>query len=604
MERRQGGALPDGGMRVVTGSACVGVAAAGREVSRKGFSRSGRTLLLLCTGAMLAPVSAAAQTVPDAGTLQRQLRQGVLSTAPQRAPDTPQQVPPSENTNGERVRVERFAIEGATLVPLADLTAAVQPFVGRMLGLEELRAAARTLADVYRRRGYFARAVLPPQDVSSGTVRIQLVEGRFGQLVLDDQAPRTDGAFVARVAGARLRPGMPYSADALERGMLIANDLPGVRADGVLKAGSAHGTSDLALTVRDAPLVQGSIGADNGGAVSTGLYRGIGTLAIDGLTGRGDRVSVVALGSEGLGYGRLGWSLPIGVDGWRAEAHVSYLRYWLGGTFAPLDGRGSAGTQGIDLTYPLVRRSTASLDFRAAYEHGQYNDDLLGAAAHRKHIHRFMLSLGGNMLDAVGGGGRSRYAIGMTLGGLDLSGLAFDRAVDRITARTDGAYAKVEGSASRDQRLGGATFLRASVTGQWALNNLDSSEQFALGGPGGVRAYPVNEALGDTGYIAALELHQGLQPALAGVDLYAFADVGMIRRRTTTWPGWAPPGTDNRYALAGAGVGVSTALPGGFVLGAVVAAPIGSNPGGPDSRRNQDGSRRDARGWLTLSRQF
>lgn len=558
--------------------------------------------MLLCPGAMLTPVSAAAQTVPDAGNLQRQLRQGILSTAPQRAPTAPQAPPPPEDTNGERVRVERFAIEGATLVPQADLAAAVQPYVGRMLGLEDLRAAARTLTDLYRRRGYFARAVLPPQDVSSGTVRIQVVEGRFGKLVIDDQARRADGAFVAQVVGTRLKEGMPYSADALERGLLIANDLPGVRADGVLKAGSAHGTSDLALTVRDAPLVRGSIGGDNGGAVSTGRYRGIGTLMIDGLTGRGDRVTALALGSEGIGYGWLGWSVPIGFDGWRVEAHVSYLHYRLGGSFAALDGRGSAGTQGIDLTYPVVRSSAASLDFRAAYEHGQYNDDLLGAPAHRKHLHRVSLSLGGVSQGA--GGGRSRYSIGMTLGGLDLSGVAFDQAFDRATARTDGAYAKAEASASHDQRLGGAAFVRASVAGQWALNNLDSSEQFALGGPAGVRAYPVNEALGDTGYVASLEVHQGAQFASTAFDLYGFADIGVIRRRTETWPGWALPGTDRSYALAGAGVGVSYSLPHGFLLGAVVAVPIGSNPGGADSRHNQDGSRSKARSWLTLSKQF
>ncbi|WP_448664719.1 ShlB/FhaC/HecB family hemolysin secretion/activation protein [Sphingomonas sp. CJ20] len=575
-----------------------------RAFGSAAVSRRMLALLLACTSGCMAPLAAMAQNVPDAGSLQRQLRQGVTTTVPQRAPDAPQPPVPQASAPEDRVRVAQFSVEGATLIASADLEAAVQPFVGRMLGIEELRAAARAVADVYRRRGYFARAILPPQDISTGIVRIQVVEGRFGKILLDDQAPRADGDFVARVVGARLKPGAPYSADALERGLLIANDLPGVRADGVLKAGSAHGTSDLALTVRDKPLVHGSIGGDNGGAVSTGRYRGIGTLAIDGLTGQGDRVSVLALGSEGLGYGRLGWSLPIGADGWRAEAHVSYLRYWLGGTFKPLDARGSAGTQGIDLTYPVVRTSAASLDFRAAYEHGQYNDDVLGSASHRKHIHRFALSLGGETADAVGGGGRSRYSLGMTLGGVDLSGLSLDRALDRITADTHGAYAKVEASAARDQRLGGGTFARVSVSGQLALNNLDSSEQFALGGPAGVRAYPVNEALGDTGYVASIELHQGAQSALLGLDLYAFADVGMIRRHVTPWLGWAAPGADNRYGLAGAGVGVSYALPYGFALGAVVAAPLGSNPGGADSRHNQDGSRRRARGWLTLSKHF
>ena len=589
-------------MRLVKGTVCVWWDAEGRAVSRKAFSRITWVMMLLCPGAVLTP--AAAQTVPDAGSLQRQLRDGVLSTAPQRVPTLPQTVATPEDANEDRVRVERFSIEGATLVPQADLDAAVQPYLGRMLGLEDLRAAARALADLYRRRGYFARAVLPPQDVSSGTVRIQVVEGRFGKLVIDDQARRADGVFVAQVVGARLKEGALYSADALERGLLIANDLPGVRADGLLKAGREHGTSDLALTVRDAPLVRGSIGGDNGGAVSTGQYRSIGSVAIEGLTGRGDRLSVLALGSEGLGYGRLAWSIPIGFDGWRAEAHVSYLRYSLGGSFEPLDGRGSAGAQGIDLTYPVVRRSSNSLNFRAAYEHGQYNDDLLGMAAHRKRIHRFALSLDGEAVDAFGGGGRSHYSIGTTLGSVDLSGLANDSELDRITGRTNGAYAKIEASAVRDQQLGGGTFARVSVSGQWAFKNLDSSEQFALGGPAGVRAYPVNEAMGDTGYVASLELHHGLSSELPGLDLYAFGDVGMIRRHVTTWLGWAPSGADNCYGLAGVGVGVSYALRHGVVLGAAISAPLGRNPGGTDPRHNQDGSRDDARGWLTLSKHF
>ncbi|MDG2535296.1 ShlB/FhaC/HecB family hemolysin secretion/activation protein [Sphingomonas sp. HITSZ_GF] len=570
------------------------------------ISRNRRVALLLGCAAIAATASpAAAQTVPDAGSLQRELRQGLPGGTPRSASPPPASTRDVAAPTGDTVQVDRFVIEGATLVPLPELEAATRGYIGRPLDLQGLQAAAQAVADVYRRHGYFARTLLPPQDASAGTVRIQVVEGRFGQILLDNQAKRADPAFVSRVVGGRLAAGQPYSADALERGILLANDLPGIRADGVLKAGSAPGTSDLALTVRDAPLVSGSIGADNGGVETTGRYRGIATLAFNDLTGTGDQLTLLGLGSERLGYGQIGYSLAIGSGGWRAGVYTSYLRYTLGGDFAALDGRGNADTQGVELTYPILRTSAATARFRIAYEHGHYHDELFGAVAHNKQVHRVALSLSGDAGDGLGGGGRTRYDVAMTLGTIDLSGAALDRLYDQLTARVNGAYGKLAAELIRDQRLGAPAFLRVRVASQLSLANLDSSEQFALGGPYGVRAYPVNEALGDRGVVANVELHLPVNGgALGGIDFYGFVDGGITQRHADPWLGWGGPGDKNSYGIAGAGAGVSYPLPGGITVSGVIAAPIGANPGGPDDRHNQDGSRRRARGWFTVSKTF
>ncbi len=557
--------------------------------------------LLLSSASLALVVSpAAAQNVPDAGSLQRELRQGLPGGSPRTAPPAPPTAREEAGPVGDTVQVERFVIDGATLVPVAELEAAAARYAGQPLDMGGLQAAAQAVADVYRRHGYFARTLLPPQDASSGVVHIQVVEGRFGQLLLDNQATRADADFVAKVVGGRLVAGQPYSSDALERGVLIANDLPGIRADATLKAGSAPGTSDLALVVRDGPLVSGSIGADNGGVDTTGLYRGIASLAFNDLTGTGDQLTLLGLGSERLGFGQIGYSLPIGSGGWRAGVYTSYLRYTLGGDFAALDGRGDADTQGIELTYPILRSSAATARFRIAYEHGHYHDELFGTVAHRKQIHRVAVSLSGDAGDSLGGGGRTRYDVGMTLGSLDLSGAPLDRLFDRLTANANGAYGKLNAELTRDQRLGGPAFLRVRVNSQVSLANLDSSEQFALGGPYGVRAYPVNEALGDRGVTANVELHV----SVSSVDFYGFVDGGISQRHAETWPGWGGPGDKNSYGLAGVGGGVSYALPGGILVSGVIAAPIGANPGGPDDRHNQDGSRRRVRGWFNLSKTF
>lgn len=556
------------------------------------------------TGTALAATPAVAQNVPNAGSLQRELRSGLPGGAPVEAPPAAATTAPGA-PSGETIRVSHFVVEGATLLTTTELEAATKPYADRDLDLGGLKAAAQAVADVYRRHGYFARTILPPQDVTSGVVRIQVIEGRFGKISLDNRGKRVNGEFVGRIVGGRLTSGAPYSDRDLERGLLLANDLPGIRADGVLKAGSEPGTTDLALTVSDTALVSGLVTADNGGVDSTGLYRGIASLAFNNLAGTGDQLTLLGLGSRHLGYGQVGWSLPLGSGGWRAGVYASYMRYTLGGDFADLDGRGHADTQGLDVTYPVLRSSNRSLRLRLAYEHGHYHDDLLGEAIHRKQVNRVALSLAGDSVDTLGGGGRTRFGVEMTLGSLDLGGLPSDRALDQLTAGANGAYGKITFNLGRDQRLAGPVFLRINASGQWAMNNLDSSEQFALGGPNAVRAFPVNEGLGDQGALGSAELHLPISgETFSGLDFYGFIDGGVTRLHTSTWVGWNAPGADNVYGLAGAGAGIAYALPYGISVAAVVAAPITNNPGGADKRHNQDGSRRNARGWFTVSKTF
>lgn len=562
---------------------------------------------MLGLGATITAIApAAAQAIPDAGSLQRDLRQGLPGSISQQPPAILPTARPAEALPaGDAVRVDHFVIDGATLIPSGEIEAALNGYTGRPLDLRQLQAATQVVADLYRQRGYFARTLLPPQDASGGVVHIRVIEGRFGRVLLEAEARRADPQFVQRVVAGRLVPGAPYSADALARGLLLANDMPGVRADAVLKAGSEPGTSDLALTVRDAPLVTGYVGADNGGVKASGLYRGIASVAVNGLAGHGDQLTLLGLGSRNLGFGQLGWNVPIGTGGWRVGVYGSYLRYKLGDGFAAVDGRGEADTQGLEVSYPIVRSDAETLRLRITYENGHYHDDLFGTAAHRKQIHRVMFGLAGEGRDALGGGGRTRYALGMTLGGLDLSGLPLDRTIDALTARTHGAYGKINAEMSRDQRLAGPALLRLRLSGQWSLANLDSSEQFALGGPNGVRAYPVNEGLGDQGVIGNIELHLPVtRGVLQGFDLYGFVDAGLTQRHVRPWLGWGAPGADNRYGLTGAGLGVSYPLPGGISVAGVFAAPFGPNHGAADSDRNQDGSRRRARGWFTVTKTF
>ncbi len=93
----------------------------------------------------------------------------------------------------------------------------------------------------------------------------------------------------------------------------------------------------------------------------------------------------------------------------------------------------------------------------------------------------------------------------------------------------------------------GSLRLSGRVRGQWASRNLDSYNQFTLGGVNGVRAYTSADGLGDHGVLASLELTQTLSPVLS---VTAFYDGGQVQK-------YADPlatVTLNRYSLEGAGL--------------------------------------------------
>lgn len=556
----------------------------------------------------LAAQTVGAQTVPDAGAVLRESERSLQAPRAAESPPPAAVVRPMEpDEKAARVTVRRVTIDGARLIPETELQAQVRDLIGQSLTLAELEHAAQRLAEYYRERGWYARVYLPQQDVTDGSLRIQVLEGRYGSSHRSAQGDglRADGAFVERLVTHGLQPGEPLSAAALERGLLLANDLPGIQARGLLQAGRQHGHSDLLVSVQDTAFITGDIGLNNEGIRSTGRAQAVGGLALNNLSGRGDQLGLRLLGSEGVRSALARYSLPLGHDGWRIAAHGSLLDYVLGSSLHALNAEGQARTAGLTLSYPLLRQSARSLSLSAGYEHRRYRDDMLGAALRRHRINALTLGLSGDLRDGYGGGGLYWGAVRLTHGTLAMENLANDWALDAAGPRSRGDYTKLALQLGRAQSLGADWQLQTTLSGQAASGNLASSERMTLGGPGQVRAYPVNEADGDQGLLFKLELQRELG---GGWQAMAFYDTGRIRQHKRPWPGWDGASLQpNHYRLSGAGVGLHWRGAGdarGWQLSVSVAAPVGGNPGSVQGRNSDGSGARSSRGWLSLNRIF
>ena len=538
-----------------------------------------------------------AQTAPDAGAILRETERQPRPL-PKPGPQAVPQTPAPAAADAVRVTVKTFKLTGNTLISEPELQAVLTPWVGKEVSFAELQQAANAIAEAYRKRGWFARPQLPAQDVSSGIITINILEGRLGEVRIDDGGKelRLERNMVTDTMTARQKPGDPLNLDALERSSNILNDTPGVAVATILTAGKSAGESDAVVKVADKPLLAGTAQLDNTGSRSTGEKKLTLSLTLDNPSGKGDQISVNTNGSEGSVYLKLSYSLPIGRDGLRVGVSSSALNYKLvGADFAALKSKGDAQTYGINASYPVLRSGTRNVSIAAAVDRKDYYNEANAVATSQKRIHTGLVSLTGDFLDGLGQGGMTLWGINLAIGDVDLSGNATNRNTDSGGPRTAGGYHKLGYNLARLQRLTDKATLWASASGQTAGKNLDSSEKMSLGGPSGVRAYPVMEGTGDDGWQATLE---GRYNLTAELQLTAFYDQGYIRRdHYGSYTGALLPAD---ATLKGAGLGLGWNKVGQFTLRGSFARRIGENPLRTlATGRDSDGSYDRMRLWLT-----
>lgn len=510
----------------------------GRGPERARVPLARRPVMLL---ALLLPVLAQAQMrvqVPSAGQAIRDI-EATQPALPPPTDDVQLEVPkaerptPAPDTSGLRLQVKAFVIEGNQVFSDQDLQPLLDDLRGLELDLDGLRDAAQRITAHYQQQGYLlARAFLPAQEVDGGVVRIEVMEGRYGRIELSNQSRARDG--VLRGPLAALDDGSAVNSADLERSLLLLNDLPGVQAKGTLRAGQAPGTSDLLVEARPGPWASGSLEADNFGGYHTGEFRLGGSFNLNNPLGLGDQLNVRLLGSDrDQRYWRSAYQLPLGPWSTRVGAAYSHMSYELNRKrLKKLQINGQASVQSLFLAQPILRGRTFDLSAQLQYENKQLRDDIdLFELSKRKHIELWTLSLGGNRQDRFLGGGYNQFSLSYGSGRLTFDD-AFEQRLDRYSAATGGGFAKTNLQVARLQRLGNRFQLYAQVNAQWTSANLDSSEKMGLGGPYGVRAYPLSAGIGDQGWQAGLELSYALAPRW---QLSLFADKGYVQVNRLPW---------------------------------------------------------------------
>jgi hemolysin activation/secretion protein len=555
----------------------------------------------------LASAVALAQQRPDTGQILREQREPLRLPPPSEPdvrPKVPEPRPALPVSPTLKVRVTKFTFSGNTLYTDEHLTEVVREFIGKELDFEGLTDAATKVRAFHRERGYFlAQAYLPQQAIRDGVVEIAVIEGRVGVVELQRRpATRLAEWLLAGILNAHLKTGDIITETGLEKPLLLINDLPTAAVTSEIRPSQTVGAADLRVNVdQGLGLFNGYVDLDNHGSRFTGEYRLGASLNLNNPLTIGDQVTLRAFGTnEDETFGRIAYIAPIGFWGTRLGVSISKFDYKLAEDFASLEASGDGLVKSIFAFHPFYRTRNTNVIAQFAYEDKRLHDEIATQnIVEDRFIDSLKAGVVGDFRDSLLGGGLNAFALTYTHGDLKLGppSLAAADAAPATGLNTNGTFRKWNYDFKRLNRVTDNVSVLFSLSGQQASKNLASAEKISLGGPNGVRAYPVGEATGDSGNVIQGELRYiwpGLRLFDGDVMLLAHYDWGQIyiNEKPISSSGL------NKRSIQAYGVGAQLGREGGFIIRATASWPA------DNEQPTADLAEREPRVWAQAIKWF
>lgn len=435
-----------------------------------------------------------------------------------------------------RFAIERYTVEGATLLSKAELDAAVAPYVGKNKDFSDVQRALEAVEAAYAKRGYTAvRVLLPEQELEKGTVRFRVVESHFGKVTVKDNHFVSEANALNAIPS--VRPGGVPRTQQISRELKLANENPARKMNVVLKPGEKDDEVDANVIVTDSKPSSWGASLDNSGTPETGntrlgfFYRNANVFDKDHVAGFQyitspqylDRVKVF-----GATY-----MMPLYQSGNSLEFFGGYsnVNSVVGGLSNFQGGGRLLSTRYnimLDRTGVFYPRLSFGLDWRDFQEIEQstppvtvlYNQIVvlplsIAYSARGKFIRsdlNFNVSLSANVPD-ISKGKAADFAA------YDPTGMIMP----------DSRYRVIRYGADYSHAIGSDWQFRAALNGQWSGDVLVLGEQIRLGGADGVRGFTEGSEGGDSGARLNLEVYT---PEFGKHDIssraLAFFDAGQV----------------------------------------------------------------------------
>jgi len=474
-------------------------------------------------------------------------------------------------TQTERFDIDRFNIEGNTLLKPDEIEAALKPFTGKQREYGDVQRAIEALRQRYRTRGFsVVWVVAPEQDLDRGVVTLRVIEARIGAVTIEGNRFFDDSNI--RSSLPALRENVSPRAGDISANAQLANENPAKQVDVVLRPGEQQGEVNAVVAVNDVRPLKAFMTLDNTGNKETGNFRlGVGVQHANLFNG--DNVATFNYITSPGKWNQVSlysgsYRMPLYSWGDSIDFIIAYSDVSAGAAqtvAGPLTFSGKGAVYGMRYNQLLERRGEYShrivygLDYRA-YENecalGDFGSAGCGPAAADVTVRPISLAYSGNWAKP---GRSSDFYVALSH---NVPGAPNGREIDFNAARPgpnggDGAsshYTILRFGAGMVNAFESNWQVRAAFNAQYTSDALVSGEQFGIAGATAVRGFLEREIVRDTGCFANLELYTPnlagkLVPGDGNLRFLLFYDIAGAANNPLAGE------TRQRVSIAGAGAG-------------------------------------------------
>jgi hemolysin activation/secretion protein len=487
-----------------------------------------------------------------------------------------------------RFDIQRFVVEGNTILAEAEIRRLVSPFEGKSRDFGDVQRALEALQDEFLARGYTAvRVLVPEQDLVGGLVRIQVVQARISEVRVEGNQ-FFDSANV-RASLPALKEGESPNTRAISQNVVLVNENPAKQVGISLEPTKEAGNVDAVVRVTDSKPSRWSLSLDNTGSSATGYHRSGLAYQNANVFNRDHVLNMQYITSPD----HIGDVTIFGL-GYRAPVYASKGFFDVFGGYSDVNSgtiqnlftvSGSGTILGARYTQVLPKLDAYEQRIALGYDYRDFRNNVSfvgtsGSLLPDITIRPVSLTYTGRLPQV--GRDIAFYATYLT----NTPGGA-DGGQDAFSAQRAGANARYQiwrYGASYSQALPADYLLRAAFSAQYTRDLLIPGEQFGMGGADSVRGYLERETASDLGQRLSLEAYT---PDLGGrfsdtwkMRALAFYDTARGHDRI---PARVPVNEINGLASVGAGLrmtqgrSVSARLDYAHVLNAAGTRPVGKD---------------------------
>jgi hemolysin activation/secretion protein len=472
-------------------------------------------------------------------------------------------------TQTERFDIDRFKIEGNTLLKPDEIEAVLKPFTGKNREYGDVQRALEALRQRYRNGGFgVVWVVAPEQDLDRGVVTLRVIEARIGKVTIKGNHFFNDSNI--RSSLSALREEVSPRAGDISANVQLANENPAKQVDVLLSPGEKQGVVDATVDVIEVRPLKAFLTFDNTGNSQTGDFRlgvgvqhanlfnrdHIGTFNYVTSPGKWDQVSLYS-GS---------YRVPLYSWGDSMDFIIGYSDVSAGTTqtvAGPLNFSGKGTVFGLRYNQLLARRGEYShrivygLDYRA-YENecalGDFGADACGPAAMDVTVTPISLAYSGNWAKP---GRISDFYVALSHN-VPVAAKGQESDINAVRPSPNGGdaapsrYTILRFGAGMVNTFESNWQVRAAFSGQYTPDALISGEQFSTAGATAVRGFLEREIVRDIGYVANFELYS---PNLGGKLIPGEGNLRGLLFYDIAWAANNPLNGEDRQPLSISSIG-------------------------------------------------